>query len=146
MGISAYHLLKKNYSDFFRRSFKIGLTMGIISTFLVIAVGHFQGQHLIHSQPMKMAAAEALWETADPAPLSLFSLVDQEHRTNTFEIEIPLLGSFLSHNSFSGEVKGIKDVQAEYENAHGPGNYIPPVAAVFWSFRLMVGGRLLDGF
>lgn len=139
MGISAYHLLRKNYSDFFRRSFQIGLTMGIISTFLVIGVGHFQGQHLVNSQPMKMAAAEALWESADPAPLSLAALVDQKHQTNSLEIQIPLLGSFLSHNSFSGEVKGIKDIQARYQNVYGPGDYIPPVAAVFWSFRLMVG-------
>ncbi|MFZ5645352.1 MAG: cytochrome ubiquinol oxidase subunit I [Bacillota bacterium] len=142
MGVSAYHLLRKNYPDFFRRSFRIGLVMGIISTLMVVAVGHFQGQHLVNSQPMKMAAAEALWESADPAPLSLFALVDEKQQSNSAEIKIPGLGSFLSHNSFSGEVKGIKEVQAMYEARYGPGNYIPPVTSVFWSFRLMVAAGL----
>lgn len=142
MGISAYHLLRKNYPDFFRRSFRIGLTMGLISTLLVITVGHFQGQHLVNSQPMKMAAAEALWESADPAPLSLAALIDEKNQTNSVEIQIPGLGSFLSHNSFSGEVEGIKDIQAAYEARYGPGNYIPPVTLVFWSFRLMVAAGL----
>lgn len=142
MGISAYHLLRKNYPDFFRRSFRIGLIMGIISTFMVITVGHFQGQHLVSSQPMKMAAAEALWESADPAPFSIVALIDEKHQTNPAEIRIPGFGSFLSHNAFSGEVKGIKDVQAMYEARYGPGNYIPPVVYVFWSFRLMAAAGL----
>lgn len=142
MGISAYHLLRKNYSDFFRRSFRIGLIMGLISTFMVLTVGHFQGQHLVHSQPMKMAAAEALWESADPAPLSLAALIDEKQQANSVDIRIPGFGSFLSHNSFSGEVKGIKEVQAMYEAKYGPGNYIPPVTIVFWSFRLMVAAGL----
>jgi len=142
MGISAYHLLRKNHPDFFRRSFQIGLTLGVISTLLVVTIGHFQGQHLVKSQPMKMAAAEALWDSANPASLSLVALIDEQHQTNPAEIRIPGLGSFLSHNTFSGEVKGIKDIQAIYEAKYGPGNYIPPVTSVFWSFRLMVAAGL----
>jgi cytochrome d ubiquinol oxidase subunit I len=87
---------------------------------------------------MKMAAAEALWESADPAPLALVALVDEKDQTNTFEIKIPALASFLAYNSFQGEVKGLKDLQAAAEANYGPGNYIPPVTPVFWSFRLMV--------
>ncbi|GEA14049.1 cytochrome ubiquinol oxidase subunit I [Moorella sp. E308F] len=138
MGISAYHLLRQSQLDPFRRSFRLALITGVISSLLVAAVGHFQGQYLVNAQPMKMAAAEALWESADPAPLALVALVDTKDQTNTFEIKIPALASFLAYNSFQGEVKGLKDLQAAAEASYGPGNYIPPVAPVFWSFRLMV--------
>lgn len=139
MGISAYHLLKKNNLDFFRRSFRIGLIMGTISIMLVSFVGHNQGQYLVKAQPMKMAAAEAHWETADPAPFAVVALIDEKNKTNTYAIEIPNLLSFLSYNTFSGEVKGINDIQQEYEAKYGAGNYIPPVTITFWSFRVMVG-------
>lgn len=146
MGVSAYHLLRQNSLDFFRRSFRMGLVMGVISIFLVSTVGHFQGQHLVNSQPMKMAAAEALWESADPAPFTAVALIDEQNQTNSFEIQIPGLLSFLSYNAFSGEVKGIKAIQAEYEAKYGPGNYIPPVIPVFWSFRIMVAAGSLMFF
>ncbi|KYH33349.1 cytochrome ubiquinol oxidase subunit I [Neomoorella mulderi] len=138
MGISAYHLLRQSQLEPFRRSFRLALIMGVISSLLVAAVGHFQGQYLVSAQPMKMAAAEALWESAAPAPLALAALVDERTQTNTFEIKIPALASFLAYNSFQGEVKGLKDLQAAAEASYGPGSYIPPVAPVFWSFRLMV--------
>ena len=138
MGISAYHLLRKNHPDIFRRSFKIGLVFGLVSIILVTAVGHFQAQYLVKAQPMKIAAAEAHWETADPAAFAVVAVVDEKNQTNTFEIAIPRMLSFLSYNSFSGEVKGLKDLQAEVEAKYGPGNYIPPVTSVFWSFRIMV--------
>lgn len=138
MGISAYHLLRQSQLEPFRRSFRLALITGVISSLLVAAVGHFQGQYLVNAQPMKMAAAEALWESADPAPLALVALVDEKDQTNTFEIKIPALASFLAYNSFQGEVKGLKDLQAAAEANYGPGNYIPPVTPVFWSFRLMV--------
>ncbi|AEG60683.1 cytochrome ubiquinol oxidase subunit I [Desulforamulus ruminis] len=138
MGISAYHLLRKNHLDFFRRSFKIGLIFGVISVFAVTGVGHLQGQYLAESQPMKMAAAEAHWETANPAPLVLLASIDEKNRSNSFEVAIPGLQSFMIYNRFDGEVKGINELQAEAEAQYGPGNYIPPVTPVFWSFRIMV--------
>lgn len=146
MGVSAYHLLRKSHPDFFRRSFQIGLIVGVISTLLVAGVGHFQGQHLVNSQPMKMAAAEAVWESADPAPLSIVALIDEKNQANSAEIRIPGLLSFLSFNSFSGEVKGIKDIQAQYEVKYGPGSYVPPVTSVFWSFRIMVAAGVFMTF
>ncbi len=146
MGISAYHLLRKSHTELFGRSLRIGLTAGVISVLLVGTVGHFQGQHLVNAQPMKMAAAEALWESASPAPLSLVALIDEKQQTNPAEIQIPGLTSFLSYNSFSGEVKGIKELQAMYESKYGPGNYVPPVTSVFWSFRLMVLAGLWMAF
>jgi len=91
---------------------------------------------------MKMAAAEAHWDTESPASFVVVASIDQENQTNKFAIKIPGLLSFLSHNSFSAEVKGIKDLQAEAEATYGPGNYIPHVTSLFWSFRIMVAAGL----
>ena len=71
---------------------------------------------------MKMAAAEAHWETSDPADLAVVAIIDEENRTNTWELSVPKLLSFMNYNSFSGEIKGLNDMQAEREARHGPGN------------------------
>jgi cytochrome d ubiquinol oxidase subunit I len=140
MGISAYHLVKKNNPEFFKRSFKYGAVASIIAGFLVVLVGHLQGQYLTQAQPMKMAAAEAHWETADPAPLVLMGGIDEQNRRNTWEFAIPGGLSFMNYYSFmTGQVPGINNVQAQMEAQYGPGNYIPPVALTFWSFRIMFG-------
>ena len=140
LAFSAYHLLKgTKETEFFRRSFKWGAVYGLIGVILVIIIGHIQGQHLTRVQPTKMAAAEALWETENPASFSLFAIIDTKNQRNPVDIKIPGFLSFLVYNKFSGEVKGIKDLQAEYEAKYGPGNYIPPVKTCYWSFRLMVG-------
>lgn len=138
LGVSAYHLLRKSNLEFFGRSFKIAAVFGLISVLLVAGIGHKQGQFLIETQPMKMAAAEALWETADPAPFAVMALIDEQNQQNTWEISLPGVTSFMAYHKFSGEVKGLKDLQAEAEATYGPGNYIPPVKPVYWSFRLMV--------
>jgi cytochrome d ubiquinol oxidase subunit I len=88
---------------------------------------------------MKMAASEGLWETSgDPAPWTVIAAIDPENQTNHFEIKIPYLLSYLSYGTFSGSLKGMKELQAEYEQTYGPGDYIPPVRTTFWSFRIMV--------
>ena len=144
LGISAYHLLRKSRDlEVFRRSFRIAVVYAVIGTVLVILVGHGQTQHMIDVQPMKMAAAEALVETEDPASFSLFSIVNEADMTDIFSIRIPGLLSFLAHNTFQGEVKGIHELQVTYQDLYGPGNYVPPVAISYWTFRLMVGAGFL---
>lgn len=138
MGISAYHLLKKNQLDIFRRSFHLAVIFGLISAFGVAGMGHLQGMHLVEAQPMKMAAAEAHWETENPAGLLLFASIDEQAHKNTAELKIPGMLSFLSYDRFTGEVKGINELQALAVQQYGPGNYIPPVTSLFWSFRIML--------
>lgn len=143
-GISAYKLLKKQDVAFFRKSFEIAAIVGIISSFGVAVAGHAQAQYLVETQPMKMAASEALWgESGDPAPWTIFANIDTDNKTNSNEIQVPYLLSFLSYSKFSGEVKGMNQLQAEYEQAYGPGDYIPPVKTTFWSFRIMVAAGSL---
>jgi cytochrome d ubiquinol oxidase subunit I len=139
MGISAYHLLHKNEPDVFQRSFKMAAIVGIIAAFGVGLVGHAQGQYLVEKQPMKIAASEGVWESEDPAAFSVFIIPDMTNRRNTLDIRIPNLLSFILYNKFTGEVTGINEIQAEYETAHGPGNYIPSVIILFLSLRAMVG-------
>jgi len=140
LGISAYHLFyKKRDSEIFQRSFKWGAVAGVIGICLVGLGGHSQAQYMVEAQPMKMAAGEALWQTEDPADLSLVTIIDEDQQRNVFDIRIPRALSLLAHNRFDGEVQGIKDIQQEYEALYGPGNYIPPVTISYWSFRAMVG-------
>ena len=139
MGISAYHLLRKQYTEVFNHSFRIAAILGSIAIVLVALNGHSQTQQLASTQPMKLASAEALWETEDPASLSILTIGDLSLRNEVFSIRIPNLLSLLSFNQIYGEVKGINDLQVEYEQLYGPGNYIPPVAIVYWSFRAMIG-------
>src|SRR5215469_13062872 len=146
IGISAYHLLKKQKDqELFRLAMKISLITALLGSVAVVFVGDLQAKHLVQSQPMKLAAAEALWNSENPASLSLFSLPDQQHHTNTLDISIPYALSFLAHSSFYGEVQGVNQLEAQYEKLYGPGNYIPNVTVAFWTFRLMVGAGLLMG-
>lgn len=145
VGISAINLLRKTNKGFFEKSFRFGAIAALIGTALVILVGHEQTRSIAKEQPMKLAAAEALWETSDPAPFAIVANIDQENRTNKAELTIPSGLSFLLYFSTTGEVQGINNLQAELEATHGPGDYIPPVAVIFYSFRAMVaaGGLML---
>ncbi|GAC41994.1 cytochrome ubiquinol oxidase subunit I [Paenibacillus popilliae] len=146
-GVSAYKMLRRQDVEFFKKSFKLGIVVALISSFLVAIFGHQQAQYLVHTQPMKMAAAESLWDRSpDPAPWTVIAAIDPDKQENNMELSIPYLLSFLSYSKFSGDVRGMKELQAEYEQTYGPGNYIPPVRTTFWSFRIMVAaGSLMIG-
>jgi len=143
LGISAWHLIRKSHLDFFKRSAQIGMMYGLIGSVLVAMVGHTQAQHMVRAQPMKMAAAEALWDRRDPASFSLFTFGNEPERRDVFAIRIPAALSILAYNSPTGEVKGINDIEDEYQAKYGPGNYAPPIALTYWSFRLMAGSGFL---
>ncbi len=146
LGISAWHLRRAQDAptrEAFRRSFRIGAVVACAGTLAVIVVGHTQAQHMVQAQPMKMAAAEALWDTADPAPLSLFTWGDEPARKDVFAIKLPAMLSLLAYNRLSGEVKGIRQLEAEYQARYGPGNYAPPIKWTYWTVRTMVGAGFL---
>ncbi|NER85482.1 MAG: cytochrome ubiquinol oxidase subunit I, partial [Leptolyngbya sp. SIO1D8] len=100
---------------------------------LQILAGDLHGLNTLEHQPAKVAAMEGLWETTEGAPFVLFGIPDEEARTNHFAIEIPKLASLLLTHELDGEVVGLNDFEGEH----------PPVGAVFWSFRIMVGVGLL---
>ncbi|MBU0995073.1 MAG: cytochrome ubiquinol oxidase subunit I [Proteobacteria bacterium] len=131
MGISAYHLLKKQHVALFTKSFRIALYFGIVSTLVVVVEGDTHGVHVTEVQPVKLAAMEAHWETTTRAPIHLFAIPDEENGKNLIEIgSIPGLLSFLGYHDFNAEVKGLNDFPKEDR---------PPVFITFVAFRLMVG-------
>jgi cytochrome d ubiquinol oxidase subunit I len=143
IGVSAYHLLRQRETAFFRRSITIALIISLFTSVGVAFSGHFQAQMVAKQQPMKTASAEALWDDERGAGFSLFAIGDIENGRNHVNIQLPHMLSVLTTNTWNGEVRGINDIQAEYERLYGPGSYIPTVGIVYWSFRLMVGAGLL---
>ncbi|MGO9146859.1 MAG: cytochrome ubiquinol oxidase subunit I [Desulfomonilia bacterium] len=129
-GIAAWHLLRKNEVELFKRSFKAAAVFGLISGLLVTATGDFHAVEIAKVQPAKLAALEAVWETQKGAPLSLITVPDSANERNALElITIPKLTSLLAYRNPDAEVKGLKDI---------PKDLRPPVALTFYSFRVMV--------
>jgi cytochrome d ubiquinol oxidase subunit I len=143
VGISGWHLLRKHRVEIFGKSMRIALIMAAVSSLLLATTGHDQAQNTAETQPMKMAAMEGLWESEAPASFSLFAIIDKEAGESRREIRLPYLLSVLAHNDMTSEVAGMRDLQAQMEEIHGPGDYIPPVNTVYWSFRVMVGLGML---
>jgi cytochrome d ubiquinol oxidase subunit I len=90
-------------------------------------------------QPMKMAAAEALYNTEQPASFSLFTIGTLDGSQEVFAVKVPKVLSFLATGNVNGRVEGINDLQAQYAAAYGPGSYTPIIPVTYWSFRLMIG-------
>jgi cytochrome d ubiquinol oxidase subunit I len=126
--------------EFFKRSFQIGAVIGLVGSALVGLTGHAQAQHMVATQPMKMAAAEKLFESEDPAGLSLLTIGTEDPLV---DIRIPGALSFLSYNRFDGEVLGVNPLQESLSAEYGEDNYIPPVELMYWSFRIMVGAGVV---
>ncbi|MVA74582.1 cytochrome ubiquinol oxidase subunit I [Auraticoccus sp. F435] len=122
-----------------RAALRLGAVTLLVAGVGVVLTGDLQGKVMYDVQPMKMAAAEAAWETEQPASFSVLTIgtLDGEHEL--FSIKIPYVLSFLATGSFTGEVVGIDELQAAYEATWGPGSYTPNIPLAYWSFRLMMG-------
>lgn len=138
LGVSAYHLFRKQNVDFFKRSFQIAALVGLVASALVFLGGHTNGQYMYETQPMKFAAIEAHWETSQPASFSILTIGDLSGKREVWSIRVPYILSFLACNNFSCEVRGVSDIQAEYQAKYGPGDYIPLMVVTYWSFRFMM--------
>ena len=131
MGVSAYHLLRKQHTSFFTKSFRMGLTFALIFSLAEVVQGHIHGAEVAKIQPAKLAAMEALWDTQANAPQVLFLIPDEKNERNSVEIgKIPGALSMLAYHTPSATVKGLKDFSPEDR---------PPVALTFIAFRIMVG-------
>jgi cytochrome d ubiquinol oxidase subunit I len=131
MGISAWFLLRKKEVSLFTRSFKLGLSFGVIFSLVAVLHGHYNAGEVAVSQPTKLAAMESLWETQKNAPIYLLAIPDPEKERNAVEIgPIPGMLSLLAFHSSSAEVKGLKAWPREER---------PPVLLVFSAFKIMVG-------
>ena len=138
IAVSAYHIVRKQNLDFFKRSFNIAAVSGLVAGVLIFLGGHTMGQYMAEVQPMKLAALEAIWETEQPASFSLLTIGDLSGKKEIWSIRIPAAMSFLACNNFTCEVKGVNELQATYEQQYGPGDYIPLMIVTYWTFRIMM--------
>ena len=164
VGIGAWHLWRKSdEAPVWRSSLKLGTWVGVVAFAGVAITGDFQGKLMFEQQPMKMAAAEALCDTEQPASFSVFAIGDvtRSDCENVKSVTVPALLSFLAHNDFSSEVKGIDQLVPLYQQKYGtnypvdeklgelsgkPIDYVPVLPVTYWGFRLMIGfGALAVG-
>jgi cytochrome d ubiquinol oxidase subunit I len=130
MGISAYHLLKKQFVSLFTKSFRIALAFSLIFSIFTVVEGHMHGSDLADKQPAKLAALESHWETGPIAPVFIVAIPDEKNARNSVEIGlIPGALSMLAFHSLNATVTGLRDIPKEER---------PPVTVTFVSFRLMV--------
>jgi cytochrome bd ubiquinol oxidase subunit I len=138
LAVSAWQLRRGAHADVFGRSARLALIVLTPAVILAMLVGSELGVTEAKYQPMKIAASEAQWTTCQPCSFSLFQIGggDNDH-TPTKIIAIPHLLSLLATNSWNGKVLGLNDVQSQYQQQYGPGNYVPNVFVQYWSMRVM---------
>jgi cytochrome bd ubiquinol oxidase subunit I len=135
IGISAYHILRGRNLAFFKSSFRMAATFGLVSSILVFVVGDFHAAEVARTQPTKFAAMESLWETTKAAPYYLIEFPDTRNERNAVEeLRVPKMLSYLAFGSGDAEVVGLK--------AFAPADR-PPVLPTFLSFRAMLAFGLL---
>ena len=132
-GLSAFRWLLGERTAAVRATLRVGLTIAAVLIPIQIFVGDLHGLNTLEHQPQKVAAMEGNWETRSGVPLLLFALPDEEARENRFEIGIPYGASLILKHDPQGVVPGLNDFVGEH----------PPVAPVFFAFRVMVGIGLL---
>lgn len=131
----------------FRTAVRLGAVVLLVAGAGTMVSGDFQGKVMTEVQPMKMAAAEGLYEDEAPASFSLLTVGTLDGSEPLFEVKIPRLLSFLGTGTWDGEVRGIDSLQEEYEQRFGPGEYAPNIPVTYWTFRAMItaGGLAMVG-
>jgi cytochrome d ubiquinol oxidase subunit I len=129
-GVGAFYLWKKCHITHAKIMLKMAVLLVSLLAPLQIFIGDMHGLNTLKYQPAKVAAMEGLWETTKGADLLLFAIPNTKKEENFYEVKIPNLASIILTHDKNGEIKGLKDFNKEDR---------PPVAVVFWSFRIMVG-------
>jgi cytochrome d ubiquinol oxidase subunit I len=148
LAVACVQLLRGRDAEVFRPVVAMGVRVGLVAALGAATFGHFQGMLAMEQQPMKMAAAEALYETESPAGLSLFAVggLSTDPGELLLDVKLPVALSVLNSFSLDSTVRGIDELQAAAEERYGPGDYTPVVGLMYWSFRAMVGsGTALIG-
>jgi cytochrome d ubiquinol oxidase subunit I len=139
LGISAWHLVRGNEIAVFRSSLRVAIVTVLIAGLGTVVTGDLQARLMTQQQPMKMAAAEALYQTSTPASFSLFTVGSLDGSQELWSVRVPKVLSFMATGSPEGTVEGINDVQRASEVRYGAGNYTPNIPVAYWTFRVMIG-------
>jgi cytochrome bd ubiquinol oxidase subunit I len=145
MAISAWHLARGQHTTVMRPSLRLALVTVLIASVGVVFSGDLQARLMTQQQPMKMAAAEALYDTTAPASFSLFTIGSLDGSHEIWSVRVPGVLSFMATGSFDGTVEGINQIQQQEAATFGPGDYAPVIPMTYWTFRLMIGFGLLAG-
>jgi cytochrome d ubiquinol oxidase subunit I len=138
LAVSAWQIRRGTHSDIFLRAAKLSMVVLLPAVLLNLLVGSQLGVVETTYQPMKIAAAEAQWNTCQPCSFSLFQIGGGNNdQTPTQIIEIPHLLSVLATLTWNGQVVGLNELQAQYQQQYGPGYYVPNVFVQYWSMRVM---------
>ena len=138
-GVAGWMVLKDRDQEVARPVMKTGLIVVIVAFVFVGLTGDWSARIMTKQQPMKMAAAEALYDTKANAPFSLFTIGTLDGSKSVFQIGLPSVLSFMSTGDVNGTVEGVNDLQKAYVEKYGEGNYTPNIPLAYWSFRLMIG-------
>ena len=152
LGVAAYLYLKERHAEDrppYHKAIRAGAWVALVAGLGVAVSGDFQGKIMTEVQPMKMAAAEALYDTEEScAPFSIFTIGTLNGSEEIFSVTIPCLLSQLGTGSFDGQVQGINQLRQKYiaeygqdpgEAYYSPGDYTPIIPVTYWSFRFMIG-------
>ncbi|RYB92010.1 cytochrome ubiquinol oxidase subunit I [Nocardioides oleivorans] len=143
LGVSAYLYMKRTHRadrPMYHRAIRIGAAVTLLAGIGVAVTGDLQGKVMTEVQPMKMAAAEGLYETSEGcAPFSVLTVGTPDGEHEKFAITVPCLLSFLGTGSFDGTVQGINPLKEEYTETYGEADYTPVIPVTYWSFRFMMG-------
>jgi cytochrome bd ubiquinol oxidase subunit I len=139
VAASAWHLARNSDTDVFRRAMRLGLAVTLAAGIATAVTGDVQARIMESQQPMKMAAAEALYNTSDDASFSLFTIGSLNGNQELWSIRVPYLLSLIATLNPHGTVQGINKVERAYDKKYGPGSYKPIIPVTYWSFRLMIG-------
>ncbi|GAA3592474.1 cytochrome ubiquinol oxidase subunit I [Kribbella ginsengisoli] len=140
LGIALWHLLRRpgEHGSLFRPAVKLGAITTLVAAVALVVTGDIQAKIMTDTQPMKMAAAEALYDTSSPAPFSILTIGSLDGSKEVWSLKVPHGLSFLATSSWNGKVEGINDLQKAYEQRFGPGTYKPNVPLTYWTFRFMI--------
>jgi len=145
VGICGWNLRRRRHVEVFSRSVRLALPLTLVAVIVTLGFGHGQALLMDTQQPMKMASAEALYDTTKGASFSIAAVgpFERHPKKLDFDIRIPHLLSLIATLSWNGTVKGINQVNAAEQRKYGPGDYVPIVGVTYWSFRLMIGAGVL---
>ena len=144
-GIASWKILRKQEVEIFRKAFRVSIIAALIGSTGLFVTGHSQMQYLVREYPMKVAAAEALYEdTGNSAAFSVLATIDQKQQKAEHYLEVPGMLSFLAYDKFEGSLRGMKSLQKEMDEKYYPVvgkhiDYTPHVPTIYYSFRVMSG-------
>jgi len=146
VAVALWHLIRRSGPDTdpaWRSALRLGGVTAMIAAAVLAVTGDLHAKAVAETQPMKLAAAEALFDTEAPAAFSLFTVGTLDGTEEVFSLRVPGLLSWLATGDTGGEVRGIDEIQVSYAEMFGPGSYAPYLPVTYWSFRLMMGLGIL---